>query len=449
MARAVLHIGTEKTGTTTLQKHLLLNDAALAKGRWRYPYLGGGPAHTALAVCAADSDADVFDLDGLSGRVPGEERSAFVARIDAALSAEVRAHPKARFLLSTEHAHSRLVSDHAVDRLKTMLKRHFSTVDVIVYLRRWDRAAVAAHATAVVNGAVEAFDFADYLGKPYLDYSSLLDRWARAFGDKRLRVAVFDRAELKGGSIVDDFVHRLRLPALAPVGDTNVSPPSATIELIRRINPQLSLQSPRTAAMVREALATDAPRLLTRTPMLPSRTAARRFVRLHKRQAEIVRQRFLPDRATVFDDDFGSYPKEEAAFILSPDVLAATMAAALSGVVERSRMIAGELHYYRARMHLDHGRPALARDEIDSALLAAPGDAAHHHVSALVDIALGRVDQAKHAIDVAIAIDPDNMAHHAVAARIIGHAPGLQPVAEVASKPQWPNKLPSKRSRRS
>ncbi len=104
--RAILHIGTEKTGTTALQ-HAFRNDAErLAALGVRYPdFLV--PTHGALAYVAADREASVCDMGPHIGLMPGESRTAFTARLHGWLAAEVAAHPDATFVLSAGHAASR------------------------------------------------------------------------------------------------------------------------------------------------------------------------------------------------------------------------------------------------------------------------------------------------------------------------------------------------------
>ena len=53
--RAILLIGTEKTGTTTLQHFLAANREALTRRRFVYPAFCGAINHTGLAAYALDA----------------------------------------------------------------------------------------------------------------------------------------------------------------------------------------------------------------------------------------------------------------------------------------------------------------------------------------------------------------------------------------------------------
>jgi len=108
-SRAILHIGTEKTGTTALQLAFRRDAERLATLGVRYPDFRM-PNQAALAYAAADDEADVRDLGAHIGLMPGETRAEFIARLHGWLHSETMAYPRARFVLSTEHAQSRLNS---------------------------------------------------------------------------------------------------------------------------------------------------------------------------------------------------------------------------------------------------------------------------------------------------------------------------------------------------
>ncbi|MEL4896014.1 hypothetical protein [Crocosphaera sp. Alani8] len=54
--RAFLHIGTEKTGTTTIQNFLVKNREKLLSRSYLYPSFSGRSNHSSLVVLATKSD---------------------------------------------------------------------------------------------------------------------------------------------------------------------------------------------------------------------------------------------------------------------------------------------------------------------------------------------------------------------------------------------------------
>lgn len=143
--RAILHIGTEKTGTTALQLAFHRDAERLATSGVRYPDFRM-PNHAALVFAAADDEEMVRDLGVHVGLMPGETREDLTTRLHGWLKAETTAYPDARFVLSTEHAQSRLNSIASVERVRSILSAYFDEIDIVVYLRRWDRMALSFHA---------------------------------------------------------------------------------------------------------------------------------------------------------------------------------------------------------------------------------------------------------------------------------------------------------------
>lgn len=68
------------------------------------------------------------------------------------------------------------MSAESLTQLQALLARHFAVIDVVVYLRRWDRMALGFHATTARNAPAPAFRFDRYAGSGLLDYPTLRDR---------------------------------------------------------------------------------------------------------------------------------------------------------------------------------------------------------------------------------------------------------------------------------
>ena len=306
--RAILHIGTEKTGTTTLQHALARAREPLVEHGFRFPLLGAGHAQVALVTYAKSAGA-VADLPALGGQGREETREAFDARIERELAAEVAAHPEATFILSSEHASSRLNDAVSIARLKALLDRHFQHIEVMIYLRRWDRMAISAHSTFVRNGHTEPFTFAYFRDSSYLDYAGMLARWSQAFGKDRLFVGLYDRHELRDGSIVADFCTRFALPPLNDVGKANVALNPDTVGTLVLLNRILAKRDPGMAETIRASVVRAMAQCSGTVPV--SRAQAESFVAHYAAQGEEIRARYFSDRTHLFNDRFDDYPTDE------------------------------------------------------------------------------------------------------------------------------------------
>jgi hypothetical protein len=200
MPSCVLHIGTEKTGSTSLQQCLAANRAALSRAGFIYPQGLGEPSHRKLAVYAMDDDR----ID--DGR---RQYDATSPEAIAALRMEVEEHfsrmrrnfesvgSSSTVIFSSEHCHSRLVRSIEVERLRDLLYRLCDRVQVIVYLRPQHDLAISLYSTALRVG---------YAGRPvlpslespsaYFDYAAMLDRWASCFGRANVTPRIYAREDL-------------------------------------------------------------------------------------------------------------------------------------------------------------------------------------------------------------------------------------------------------------
>jgi hypothetical protein len=414
--RAILHIGAEKTGTTALQLAFRRDADRLAGFGVRYPdFLV--PAHGALVYAAADKEASVRDMAPHIGLMPGETRAAFTARLHQRLAREVAAHPHATFVLSTEHAQSRLDSVESVDQVRTFLADYFDEIDIAVYLRRWDRMALSYHATAARNGASAPFTFRRYVQTTLLDYPRLLDRWAQVFGDDRIHVGIFDRAEMVNGSILDDFTQRFGLPALNPVGDQNVSLDTGGLALLRLLDRALEGEHAENQALVREAVvAAIRPDPTAALPV--SRAEAAQFVADFARDEAAILDRWFPGREALFDDRYDEYPQVPEPVGRNWRDLSNVLVDAVLAGARREKIERAESRYYRALAHRRGARLELAEAEIREALALLPGNGAFWYVLADILNRQADVAGAHQAIGRALAIEPDNADFRAFAAMI-------------------------------
>lgn len=402
--RVLLHIGGEKTGTTALQLAFREDSERLAGLGVRYPDLGA-PIHAGLVYCAADEHHHVADLESHIGLIPNETREAFCERLHDRLAHEVKMYQGMRFVLSTEHAHSRLVSAESIARMRSLLARHFDEIEIAVYLRRWDRMATSFHATSVRNGVAGQFSFAPFLGSTLLDYRRLLDRWAEAFGESHLHVGVFDRGELVNGSILDDFTQRFGLPKLSPVADQNVSLDAAGQALMALVDEALVELAPAQRGSVRAAIAASL-RPQPATPLPIPRDVAREFVRHYDDDAAAICQRWFPGRAALFDNNFDEYAEIPQPVEHSWREVAAAMANALADSTAREAGWRAETHYYRAMHHRDAGRIDLAESEAREAAQLCPQSLIYWVFLTDILVRADRLDDARTSIEEALRIDP-------------------------------------------
>ena len=228
---AIVHIGTAKTGTTTLQTALLAASDGLAEHG--VAYLPSPGMVNARELAAASVGEQGFDdhLDSIGATSPEgrrrfrDEAERRFAHQVAESSADTRT-----VVISSEHLHSRLVEPAMVDRFHALIEPHVGQVRIVCYLRPQIDLVASFHSTHLRNGGTDTFQQTNdkmlTTESPYTNYELMLDRWASAFGEAAIEVRIFDRNAFTGGSILGDFAGLLGLPhgvLVAAEGDANRS----------------------------------------------------------------------------------------------------------------------------------------------------------------------------------------------------------------------------------
>ena len=236
-----LHIGLEKTGTTTVQEFLALNRLHLLKNGYLFPLAAGKTSQTRLAAYAIDDAKN----DGIrKGHVGELGSSEFDKRFRDEMLKEVDANPCERMILSSEHCSSRLTSKQEIEKLKRLLDEIGVTKRIVVYLRRQDDLLVSSYAEMINNGVSAPFGFPNpQMLQSRYNYNYLTSLWAEVFGGDIVFPRVFERGAMKGGDLLQDFSDAMGIIVEGmnyTVGNYNTSLSALAIEYLRNINKHFS-----------------------------------------------------------------------------------------------------------------------------------------------------------------------------------------------------------------
>ena len=236
---AILHIGVEKTGTTSIQSFLAMNRDALKSRSILFPVWPGNENHMLLAGYAAN-DEKRDDIRIRNGIVSQYDLERFREKFAGEFAGEVRAAACNTVVLSGEHCSSRLVTQEEVERLRSLLLGMFDDVRIIVYLRRQDEFLLSTYSTQVRCGETRTLALpAVEKRRDRYDFAKLLGLWSGAFGREAVTVRKFSRTSLVDGSVVSDFIQSAGLPTDLPYqmpAEKNQSLDTEALELLRLIN---------------------------------------------------------------------------------------------------------------------------------------------------------------------------------------------------------------------
>jgi hypothetical protein len=200
----ILHIGSEKTGTTSLQSTLAANRERLLAGGILYPRSLGERIHARTYAYASEGPQD--EIKTQCGLVGPESLAAYRLGLESQLADEIDYAKPKRLIVSNEHLSSRLLSTSEVTRLRRLLSVHCRSIKVVVYLRAQGDAHRSAYSTYIKTGGTDAFHppSAQLLRDRYL-YDMMLRRWENVFGSDNMDVRLYDPPAFLEGDIVQDF----------------------------------------------------------------------------------------------------------------------------------------------------------------------------------------------------------------------------------------------------
>lgn len=206
--KCILHIGTEKTGTTILQDWLYDNQAELSKVGVCLPESLGKPNNRLFSAYFQGHLDDWAMQNGVSSDV---EKAQYFKGFSERLANEILAAKETHkyFIITSEHLHSRVTKKAEIERLYKFLKSVFDELEVVCYFRDQFDLAVSLYSTALkVNSFASVEEFVGQAGPEnyYYNYLEIADNWAGVFGKNNCNFRIFDRSKFTGNDIRLDFL---------------------------------------------------------------------------------------------------------------------------------------------------------------------------------------------------------------------------------------------------
>jgi hypothetical protein len=233
----VLHLGTGKAGSSSIQYFLRDNRERLADRGILYPRSPGGARHVRLGLFAKP-DAELVtspEWPRMGQTAPAKFRNGFRRR----LLGEIEQSGLSRVLLSDEVLFGSSAA--TLRRLARFTERIAERRRLVVYLRRQDEHMISRYQQGVKIGwVVRLQDWAREDMSDLYDYRARLGRHCRLFAPATLAVRRFEPSEFEGGSLVQDFLKAagIEIPMrdLHVGADRNQSLDAETVEFLRLLN---------------------------------------------------------------------------------------------------------------------------------------------------------------------------------------------------------------------
>lgn len=320
--KCYLHIGTEKTGTTTLQAFLDLNRTLLREQGIVFTKAAGKQNNRLLAIAAFDPGRRDNATAARQVRTDADLQK-LQAEVVLELREEISASNCTVGIFSSEHFHSRLTDDSEIARLRQILETlGFDDIYVVVYLRRPADIAASLYSTAVRAGS--QMEEPPPPSHPYWNlichHQNTLTRWGSVFGRERLLPRLFARGDLVGGHIVYDFLDVIGLAsaAMEVPADRNESLSADGLALLKLLNARVPNTRDGQINRVRGDIASYVGRHFSEPKYRMPKALVHSYENAFAASDEWVRANFFPQRERLFSgaavvDSAGEQPSLKAA----------------------------------------------------------------------------------------------------------------------------------------
>lgn len=332
--KAIIHIGMEKAGSSSIQTWLRANRIALEGEsvypsnsvypfktedmRSRCPSISGIPAN-ALKHAIFHVAKDEMGVDEKTAWVGQTERN---PRRDARYSENFKlltdhlqglGNEPGIFVYSLEGIYTcRKIQMIALDKY---LSRFFENISYVIYIRNIVDFLPSMYAQKLRDNKIYNFatlDYSKFLDKCVSDLApfgressfDILFDWEMTLGNK-MNIRLLEPDWLVNGDLIEDFASLLGVGAFCKPGRINESIAAEYIEYVRMLN--LVFEDSLPAGIRKKALQILTDESAGKQKLAMSDTQAESIQELHRDQEERIKMRFFPERSDLFS--INSYGK--------------------------------------------------------------------------------------------------------------------------------------------
>ena len=195
--KCIVHIGTEKTGTTYIQDCLYDNLKEFRRKRIYLSEMLGFPNNRHL-VAYFEPDFKTNNWTRNNGISTAEEKEEFFYDFENTFREEVRQAKQNSntFIITSEHFHSQLRDPKDIARFRDFLHSIFDEVKIVCFFREQYDTALACYSTILKVGW--SADRDEWIKKMctldnyYFNHMSIADQWAEEFGRENCIYQLYD-----------------------------------------------------------------------------------------------------------------------------------------------------------------------------------------------------------------------------------------------------------------
>ncbi len=274
----IIHIGSPKTGSTSIQGFLKTNPDTLKS-------LGINYVKAGRTNIAHNSMRSSFRR----GKGP---------KVCAQIKQEIESSDKPVQILSSELFFTPVMAEPLANGLPEHMRK---SVKILCYIRRQDKYLEALYKQFVKNGRIAPDPLEFYENRlESLAYSQTLDAFADQFGTENIIVRPYERHHFTNGDVVEDFMGHTGAPL--PDGVDRAADSNRTLSIeVSEILGVISKETPRNVRhLMRELIRLNQDGTIRSNDVydLPTR---RSVMDLVAKDNEAVRERYCPDLNVLFE----------------------------------------------------------------------------------------------------------------------------------------------------
>ncbi len=200
--KCIIHIGSPKTGTSSIQRCFYQNRGQLKKDGYLYPHR----ANHIFLVSNFSANPARFDFNIKKGRVSQEDLSTYHNREMKLLETSFEETDAHTLIISSEYFMN--VPQASLNNLKRYLAAWVDEFEIVCYIRH-----PLAHARSSIQQHVKAgFSSLNQHSAPVVSkFSNILERYSSVFGMKNISIREFHHDTLYKKDVVSDFAHKMNI----------------------------------------------------------------------------------------------------------------------------------------------------------------------------------------------------------------------------------------------
>lgn len=320
LRKAWVHIGTEKTGTTTIQKFFDKNRELIVSQGYYFMRSTGIANDARLAGYCLSRDQINFYLFRNEFIDTEEKKDLYDKKFVETFENEISNLPDevSDVVLSSEFFHSRLTRKDQREKLRDLLEKYFDDIEIVCYIRPQVDVNISLYSTTLKSGGA-TLSLAEHLERChpanyYYDYYRVLSGWERSFISHNVNYRIFDKRELYGSDVVLDFcaVIGLNNEGLSVVPQENESVTPTGQELLRLINKKLPVFIDGVGVNhIRVNFVKYISHICSGSGEKPDKNSAVLIQKQFDDGNEKVRGKWFPERKSLFIIDYDKYEEQE------------------------------------------------------------------------------------------------------------------------------------------